>query len=272
MFDCLGFVAGRLSTWRVTAPLLAVVTYVVLGVGTYSDSDPAYLSPARELFSSFVPPAWWAPLSAAVFLAVGLAAVLLLAATRRWLAVPVLALAVLAALPIARTGRDAFTVDAAGQQLVCADGDPQVCLTRRHADQLPEVAPAVQGVLAGVGLPVPINEQRFGEGLRDPNGVLNTLYLGADLSGDADLSVIRQDAAQRAVPWDCDGERYPPVDDLSIATFELTDWVRDRPAPPYRGVLEGRTSAQALGLVRQFAAAASACDLPAARALLAALP
>lgn len=272
MFASLGFVAGRLSPSRVTAPLLAVATYVGLGVASYAGSGWAYLSPGVELFSGFVPAAWWAPLSILVFLGVGAAALLLLAATRRCLAVPVLGVAILAAVPIGCTGQDAFTPDAAGERLVCADGDPQVCLTRRHADQLPEVAATVQAVLAGLDAPSPVVEQRFGEGLRDPNGVLNTLYLGADLSGDADLSVVRGDAAQRAVPWSCAGESYPPDDDLSWATFELTEWVRDRPPPPYRGALEGRTWAQVLDLVKQFADAAAACDLPAARALLAAPP
>jgi len=273
MLASVGFLAGRLSPWRVTAPLLALVTYVVTGAASYSGAGWRYLSPGVELFSGDVPAPWWPALSAAGFLAVAAGAVLLLADDeRRWLAVPALGLAVLAAAPIVRTGQHAFSPDAVAEQLVCADGEPPVCLTRRHADQLPEVAAAVQTVLAGLGTSGPVLEQRFGEGLRDPRGVLNPLYLGADLSGHADLDVVRGDAAQRAVPWSCAGESYPPDDRLGAATYELTGWVRDRPPPPYDGVLAGRTAAQVLDLVKQFAAVASRCDLPAARALLAFRP
>lgn len=231
MFAALGFVAGRLLRWRLSAPLLAVATYVAVGAGTYSSGPGSYLSPGVQLFSSDKPAVWWAPATAAVFLALAVAALLLLGPRSRWLSPLALAVAVLAAMPVARAGEDAFAVDPAAEALVCADGSPQVCLTQRHAGQLPEVARTVQQVLAGLDVPGPINEQRFADAhLREP-GTLNTLYLGADLRGRADLDVVRQDAAQLAVSWRCDNGPYPSDDELSIATFELTTWVRDRPAP-----------------------------------------
>ncbi|HEU0103256.1 MAG TPA: hypothetical protein VFR07_13140 [Mycobacteriales bacterium] len=272
MLASVGFVVGRLAPWRATAPLLAVAVYVGMAVLTYAQSGRQYLSPGLDLFSGYVPAPWWAPLSAAMFLALGVAALLLLADGRRWWAAPALGLAILAAVPIASTGQDAFTADEAGEQLVCARGDPEVCLTRRHADQLPRVAAVVQAVLAGLDTPGPVVEQRVGPGLPDQTGTLNTLYLGADLSGSADLEVVRQDAAQRAVAWNCDGFPSPSDDSLSIATYELADWARERPRPPYGGALQGRTPQQALSLIKQFATAASHCDLAAARALLATPP
>lgn len=151
----------------------------------------------------------------------------------------------------------------------CAPTGRHRCLTQRHAGQLPEVARTVQQVLAGLDLPGPINEQRFSDDHSDEVGALNALYLGADLRGRADLDVVRQDVAQLAVSWRCDEGPYPSNDELSIATLELTTWLRDRPAPPYDGVLAGRSEQEALALVKAVSAPARRCDEAAVRALLA---
>ncbi|MGI8535918.1 MAG: hypothetical protein ACR2K2_05350 [Mycobacteriales bacterium] len=264
LFAVVGYAAGRASPWRITAPVLALATYVALGVGNYG---PSYLSPGVQLFSGLEPAPWWPLASAGSFLLAALGVLLLLGHRSRWFAVPVLGLAWLVALPIANAGQDAFTPDVAGEALVCQDGSPQVCLTRRHDDQLPAVSAEVQRVLAGLDIPGPLNEQRFG--VRSEETTLNTLYLGAAIDGSSDLEVVRQDAAQAAVRWRCaEGGPYSPDDDLGIATFELTDWILRRPEPPYAGLLAGRSEPQALALIREFRAAAERCDLPAARAAL----
>ncbi len=268
MFAALGFVAGRLLRWRLTAPLLAVATYLGLAATVYSSAAVAYLSPGAQLFFADTPAAWWAPATVAVYLAVAVAALLLLGPRSRWLSPVAVAVAVLAALPVLQAGEDAFTIDLAAEALVCADGSPRVCLTQRHAGQLPEVARAVQEVLAGLGLPGPVNEQRFGEDNRDEPGALNSLYLAADLRGRPDLDLVREDAANLAVPWRCGDQPRPSDDELAFATFQLTSWVRDRPAPPYDGVLAGRTGQQALALVKAVADPARRCDEAAVRALL----
>lgn len=271
MFAALGFVAGRLLRWRLSAPLLAVVTYLGLAATAYVVAPATYLSPGVQLFETDRPAAWWAPATAAVFLAVAVAALLLLGPRSRWLSPVAVAVAVLAATPVVRAGEDAFTVDLAAEQLVCADGPPQVCLTQRHAGQLPEVARTVQQVLAGLDMPGPINEQRFGDDHWDELGALNAHYLGADLQGRPDLDFVREDAANLAVSWRCGNDVLPSHDDddLIIATFELTTWVRDRPAPPYDGVLAGRSEQEALALVKAVSTPARRCDEAAVRALLA---
>lgn len=269
MFAALGFVAGRLLPWRGTAPLLAIATYVLVGSTAYSDAPAAYLSPGVQLFSSQSPAGWWAPTTAAVFLSLAAAALLLTGETSRWLSPAAVLVAVLIAQPVLHAGKGAFSVDAAAEALVCAPGSPQVCLTQRHAGQLPEVAATVQQVLAGLDVPGPINEQRFGrEHLRE-QGTLNTLYLGADLSGEADLTVVRDDAANLFVRLQCgDGEISPEDDDAFNATFAMAAWLRDRPGPPYSGVLQGRDEQEVLALIKAVAPAAARCDLDAIRGLL----
>ncbi len=268
MFAALGFVAGRLLPWRGTAPLLAITTYVAVAATAYTDAPAAYLSPGVQLFFSDSPARWWAPTTAAVFLSVAAAALLLLGPRSRWLSPAALVLAVLLSQPVIRAGEDAFTVDAAAEALVCADGSPQVCLTQRHAGQLPEVAATVQQVLAGLEVAGPINEQRFGEEYLREQGTLNTLYLGADLNGQADLEVVREDAGNLAVQLRCDGPVDPPDDDAYSATFDMAAWVRDRPEPPYSGVLQGRSEQEVLTLIKAVAPAAARCDLKAVQGLL----
>lgn len=264
LFAVVGYAVGRISPWRITAPVLALATYVALGLAQYGPSS--YLSPGVQLFSGLEPKPWWPLASAGSFLLAAVGVLLLLGHRSRWFAVPVLGLAWLVAMPIANAGQNAFTPDLAGEALVCQGGSPQVCLTRRHADQLPAVAREVQTVLAGLDVQGPVNEQRFG--LSEQTAPLNTLYLGATITGGADLDVVRQNAAQAAVRWDCAEGPHPPDDDLGIATFELSGWVQQRPEPPYAGLLAGLSEPQALALIQEFGAAAARCDLPAARAAL----
>ncbi len=268
MFAALGFVAGRLLPWRGTAPLLAIATYVALGAAAYGHAPATYLSPGVQLSFSQSPAGWWAPTTASVFVSMAATALLLIGPRSRWLSPAALVLTVLLALPVIRAGEDAFSVDAAAEALVCADGSPRVCLTQRHAGQLPEVAGTVQQVLAGLDIAGPINEQRVDEKYEGEQGTLNTLYLGADLHGHADLQVVREDAANLAVQPHCDGPVDPRNDAEFSASIDLANWVRDRPQPPYSGVLEGRSEQEVLTLIKAVAPAAARCDLKAVRALL----
>lgn len=269
MFAAVGFTAGRLLRWRLSAPLLAVVTYLGLAATVYSTDSATFLSPGAQLFVSHVPDVWWAPATAVAYLAVGAAALLALGPRARWLSPLALIVAALAASPVVQAGEDAFSVDVAAERLVCADGVPQVCLTQRNAGQLPKVARTVQEVLAGLDVSGPVNEQRFAEEHRDEVGTLNPLYLAADLRGRPDLNVVRDDAAKLAIAWRCGQDRFPSDDELTVATVELIAWVRERPAPPYSGVLAGLDEQDALALVRAVAGPASRCDTAAVRTLLA---
>ncbi len=150
--SALGYAAGVLVPWRLTAPLLALATYVGLGYFDISNGALHWLSPVIEPSSLAyqLPAAWWAPASTAVFFAVSAAVLLLISG--RWLTAGLaLLLTVAAAVPIVRAGASAFTDDLVAGQLVCAPATgTQVCLTRRHADQLPAVRRLADEVLAGL--------------------------------------------------------------------------------------------------------------------------
>lgn len=272
MFAALGFVAGRLVPWRLTAPLGAVFTYVALGAATYSNARASYLSPAVQVLPGPVPAWWWAPATTAVFLAVAVATLLLVGPRSRRLTPVAVLVAALAAQPVAWTGFDAFGADPAAEKLVCAGQAPQVCLTQRHASQLPQVTAAVHQVLAGLEVPGPLNETRAGGLASDPAGSLEGSYVAPDVRGRSDLPALRPMAASFAVGWRCGAVPTPADEQLYIATYELSRWVLTRPAPPYDGVLSGRSPDEALALVKAVAAPARRCDQDAVRALLAARP
>lgn len=264
MFACAGYAIGSASRWRLTAPALALGTYVALAVVSYGGRN--YLSPAVELRSPLTAPAEWAALSIVTFLAVAVAALQLLdPRTRPYSAILVLT-AVLAAAPISALDDEDFPADAAAQRLVCEDGSPQVCVTARHADQLPVVADAIQATLAGLGLAGRIEERRDDElGPGDTTQRINQLYLDPTVTGGADLEAIRRDAARAAVTWDCPEGPFPPDDELFDATVDITDWLLVRSAPAEAGVLKGRTPPMALAATRAFIAAAADCNPEAAR-------
>lgn len=270
LFAAVGYTVGRLSPWRVTAPIVALAAYVGIGILSYLDGGIGYLSPGVQLFGGELPAPWWPVASTVLFLATAVAVLLVSAARRRWIAAPVLGLAVLAAVPLAEAGDSAFTPDWAGQQLVCRSGAPQVCLTRRHADQLPVVSAQIRADLAGLDVPGPIVEQRVGSGVDNESDTLNTLYLGATITGGADLDVVRDDAAQAAVHWTCAGvDGASPGERLRGATIAITEWIAHRPAPPTpESLLAGRTTAQVVSTSREFIAAAATCNRAAARRAL----
>lgn len=288
MFAALGYAVGRVSPWRITAPVLALVGYVFLGYLSYVNGSARYLSPSPQLFSGLLSPWWWPAASVAVFLLLGFGVLVVTSSDRRWTGVPVLGLAVLASVPILSAGQDAFTPDVVGQQLICSDGAPRVCLTRVHAGQLPQVAGAIEAALKGLGVRGPINEQQTGvrptggqQQLNYPTGgqqQLNYLYVGADLAGRSDVTVAVADAAATAVTWRCAAGEEPyalfglPNDaELASATDSVRLWITNRSAGAEPGgVLSGLTDTEAVAVTRRFIAAAKSCDLPAARDALAA--
>jgi hypothetical protein len=257
---------GVVAPWRLTAPALALVTYVGLGYLDITDSAARWLSPAIEPSSlAFqLPASWWAPTSTMLFL--GLTAATLLTVGQRWLAASLaLLVAVAAAVPIVRVGAAAFTDDRAAAQLVCAPGaGTQVCLTRRHADQLPVVQRLAGEVLAG--LPSP---PRVVEGYsRQDNATdirLNELYLGPTVLGGPDERVVRDDLANGVTAWGCDPLQEPAPDDVVQQSYALAAWLLNR------RTTDGQTEPQMLAITAAFSAAAKRCDGPAARAATAAL-
>ncbi|MDK0522184.1 hypothetical protein [Streptomyces sp. ML-6] len=157
-----GFVAGRLVRWRLTAPVLAAVLYVALGAPGYLRTGARFLSPAEQFSLEGSVPVWWfAPVLLAWTGGIGTTVLLAYAARRRLTLVVPLVLAVAAGTVIARTGEDLFRDDPATTRKVCskaAPGTPQICLAAPDSPVLPRVAEALEGMfsrLEGVpGAPV----------------------------------------------------------------------------------------------------------------------
>ncbi|MFJ6180178.1 hypothetical protein [Streptomyces sp. NPDC092295] len=150
-----GFVVGRLVAWRLTAPLLAVVTYVGLGIPSYSNAGARWLDPATDHFYFWDRPVWWfGPASALWTGGLAGAALLAYAARHRVVALVPLAVALAVAVPIVRTGDDLWRPDPEAARLVCDDGTPQVCVTAIDRKLLPGTSAALAGLNAKLrGIP-----------------------------------------------------------------------------------------------------------------------
>ncbi|MFD3533866.1 hypothetical protein [Streptomyces sp. NPDC058664] len=156
----LGHVVGRVIRWRLTAPLLGIVGYVVLGFGAYREGPARWLGPAGEHQFFWDRPVWWfGPVSMAW--TAGIAVSVLLAyglrpARLRMLALVPLAVAVAAAGLVLRLPPDEgpWRPDPALARQVCDDGTPQVCLTAVDEKLLPDVSAALAPLNARLeGLP-----------------------------------------------------------------------------------------------------------------------
>ncbi|NEC65770.1 hypothetical protein [Streptomyces sp. SID9727] len=143
----LGFSSGVLCRWRLAAPVLAALMYLVLGVPNYSESPAQYLDPAVQYALDNSLPVWWyAPAMAAWTGGLAAAALTAVAARRRLTALVPLAVAAVVAPLIVSTGDGLFPDDPAADRLVCTDGSPQICLSERRAHLLPQVAEALSGL------------------------------------------------------------------------------------------------------------------------------
>ncbi|MFF9430055.1 hypothetical protein [Streptomyces sp. NPDC014746] len=156
----LGHLVGRLVPRRLTAPLLGVVGYVGLGIGTYAGGAARWLSPALEYRWAWGRPVWWfAPVSAGWTAGLALAALLAYGARTarsRALAVVPLAVAVGAAALILRLPADEgpWRPDPSMIRPVCDGGTPRVCVTALDRKLLPSVSEALAPVNARLrGLP-----------------------------------------------------------------------------------------------------------------------
>lgn len=142
-----GFVVGQRVRWRLTAPVLALLLYVVLGVPNYVESSAQYLDPAMQYTLDGMLPVWWfAPAMVAWTGGLALAALVGHAARRRFLAVVPLALAAAVAPLILHTGEDVMRDDPAAARRACTDGTPQLCLSGYDRAMLPQVSQALAGL------------------------------------------------------------------------------------------------------------------------------
>ncbi|WP_436738901.1 hypothetical protein [Streptomyces sp. BBFR102] len=170
-----GFVVGRLVRWRGAALLVALGCYVLLGISTYADSFPGWLTPARKPeLSEEIPVLWLAPVIAVWVGGLALAVLVGHLARRKQLALVPLVAAALAGTVLVQTGDAAWRTDPRGQRLVCDDGTPQICVTERHRNMLAPAGEALSGLrkrLAGApDLPERFVEERQGHRVRRGSG------------------------------------------------------------------------------------------------------
>ncbi|WP_406334524.1 hypothetical protein OG814_13575 [Streptomyces zaomyceticus] len=237
----LGHVVGRLVRWRLAAPLLGVLGYVGLAIGSYTESAARWLGPASEHQSVWDRPVWWfAPVSMAW--TAGLALAVLLAyglrpARLRPLALLPLVVAVAAAGVILRLPADTgpWRPDPVLARPVCDDGTPQVCLTAVDRALLPEVSAALAPLNSRLrGLP--------GAPVRWVSGPY-----GPTRPGDVELPDTGQDATRgrltspdlylhSAVSWlfsaTCrPGENTGPnAERASVVHLAVSEWLAPTPA------------------------------------------
>ncbi|WP_406284058.1 hypothetical protein [Streptomyces sp. NBC_00209] len=150
----LGFAVGVLCRWRLAAPVLAALMYLVLGVPSYSESSARYLDPAVNIALDNSLPVWWfAPAMVAWTGGLAASALTAVAARRRLAALVPLAVAAAVAPLIVSTGDGMFRADPAARHLACTEGTPGFCLSGRQEHLLPQVAEALSeltGQLEGV--------------------------------------------------------------------------------------------------------------------------
>jgi hypothetical protein len=153
----LGLAVGRFVPTITTAPVLAVIGYVLLLFAPHAFSDhglmAAFSPMGVGIFSNYdtvsgrvsVAQAFWT-------VAIAAASVVLLTVRRRksaFAALLPLAIGATATALVAPTGAayERGTLDPVAQELVCAAGTPRVCVSRVDAGLLPEVVPEARQAL-----------------------------------------------------------------------------------------------------------------------------
>lgn len=152
----LGYVTGAVVRVRLAPPLFGVAVYAGLGIPGYSDRTAAYLSPASwESVVDGGVPVWWQPLVAVAWAGgSAVAAVLVLAARRRWTALVPLTAAAVAGVLIVQTDERMWRDDPLVFRPVCdTSAWPELCVPARYPGMLPDIRRALEPVtdrLAGV--------------------------------------------------------------------------------------------------------------------------
>lgn len=148
--SAVGYAVGRLVPWRITAALAGIACYVITGLLSYAeDSGRGWLLPAINdaMDGEYLEVSFHA-LQAVWFAALGVTALVVIAARRRWLAlVPVAVAAVAGGVILTGPGDARWQEDAAALELVCVEGTPEVCTTREKEFLLDDFATASRQVL-----------------------------------------------------------------------------------------------------------------------------
>ncbi|WP_158717427.1 hypothetical protein [Streptomyces sp. NRRL F-6628] len=144
-----GFALGRLISWRLAAPSLAVSIYVILGsTAYYGDDFLSRLSPTVSHYGLWDRAVWWYGPVFFVWMASIACTILLLTGRRRGFALAPLVAAAGAAALIVNSGDEVWKLNSSTAALVCANGKPKVCVTQLHSEQLLGVEAAVKQTYA----------------------------------------------------------------------------------------------------------------------------
>lgn len=149
--SALAFALGRLVPSRLTAPVAAIGSYLLMvgAIDTMSLGGVRWLAPVMSQYDapgytlsgvlSVQQALWFAGLAGT--------ALVLAAAGRRWLAFVPAAVAAAAGFALVSEPVETWQPDPTAAEPVCADGAPDVCMSRLNSFVLEEVAVAVQPVL-----------------------------------------------------------------------------------------------------------------------------
>ncbi|WP_116952323.1 hypothetical protein [Jiangella endophytica] len=153
-----GLAIGTVLPWRLTAPVLGLAGYVVMGAVTYARDSRVWLSPALDdAAEASVLPLGDHVAQAAWFAAIGATALAVVASRRRWPALVPAAVAVVAGAVLVSGPADRWRDDAAAREPVCAGTEPRVCAGREVAfvlDDFQAYAGRTLTVYAGIeGIP-----------------------------------------------------------------------------------------------------------------------
>lgn len=149
--SALGFALGRQVPSRLTAPVAAIGSYLLMvgAIDTIQLGGVRWLAP---VLSQYDAPGY--TLSGALnaqqalwFAGLAGTALVLVAARRRWFAVLPAAVAAASAYALVSEPVESWQPDPSAAEPVCADGAPNVCMSRLNSFALDEVATAVQPVL-----------------------------------------------------------------------------------------------------------------------------
>lgn len=200
-----GWAVGRMVSYRLAAPVLAVACFIAVGYAGYQRGGWTQLLPpgtdleAGRLLGGAIAG------GIAFFLMVILAMFLVAAARHWWLAAIPAALAVIVAIPLSAGGSTSWwEPDLASQRPVCSDGG-RVCVWNSHAGLLDAVIERAEPLLAAITTPggprYRLTELSFGE---RPGAADIPLFL----SGAATLSG-RGLGRPDLVPWAVANATYP---------------------------------------------------------------
>ncbi|MEO3975789.1 hypothetical protein [Streptomyces sp. CAU 1734] len=237
----IGHVAGGVIRWRLAAPFFGGGVYlgsaVVSSLGSgYRFLSPVAVSDSGMAHSLYV---WWEPLvTAGWFGGLAVAAVLAVAAARRWTALPALLIAAVCGVTLVKSGDRMWRPDPLPARQVCDTSvRPVICVSQRHPAVLPQVTRALSRLttrLEGVGhLP-----ERFVDlpGRRGPNDVQLPMLtpLGQSLTrGElTDPERYRWEAAQMLVHRDACDVRDPDRAEQRVQLVDRTvvAWLAPHPS------------------------------------------